>query len=1337
MRKGLYILLAILLLIVGCDTKTAIKTGEICVNVDGRSIDPISMETSYYSISVTSGNNVQRAPRVEEGSSPARFNVEAGEWTVVVDAYNDHGDRIGTGSETVTVVGGSSTTCNVSVKEIDGEGLLYFNLIATSDNTSEEDPTPVYSGKKIKVVVSDSDSEKIIFEGRRDYDDAPIISNLSNGRYFVEIYAAEDGFADNVQYKLVTDPIPVRVVTGTSTFISGDYHYSKDRGWEYNEIATGPYVPNENLSLGLVSDVVPFYYNLSARIDNSNPDTNSDHYAYYFYINGKRIGYNPNYDYISEVFSDYYLAEYGIKVGERNILSAIVTLDDTIVFHDYTYFTVIDDTGIPKDLIVKGLPINERGEHEISSDQTLKLTTYSENYVATGNGTSVSGNWYINGICIAEKSNTLELSNLEEYLGENSIEFEYSFNGFIQKVDFGRFYVKPTMDFDFELRNLKAGRFADISVVKTSGQCDGDYSLYLDFFKYQINEDGTEVLSTYSSDSVYYFDNGNYTTISGNYPSEPGKYAVKYSLYFDNHVYDYEGSIGDFIVEEPDYKLDSLYGDNIIQGGMAEFRLNYPYNGSVIWKLDDVELKYYNSNYFSLYRVEWETGPHTIKAVDSNGVEYSYAFNVLPEEESIKFDLEVINLGNYKYEIKVVPIDAVSEDFNYTSTVYVYGYYQEVFNLTNNETVIVDRTDSEYDKNGFNYKVVTSYSKAGKDFTVGNDGYYRSDYYSSNEVSFDKFLYVGNENIIVDIKLEEGYKPDQYQYLFYLDGTLIDIDFEGDGEYLLPMVEEGMHQFEMEILWNSGDSNASYTTIFMHSEEGYTPIKANEVYLSCGSDSPFKENEGGTKTYDYFGVKCSSLVLSDDGYCYFCIIKANDASDPVIQTIPCQYTIDKAGNYIFKISDEKQIVYTKVENRLERVEYDSLLPYSFVKYQIDSEGQKKIYGNWRFITPNFTQDMLNSFIQKYLPDYPISFDETKGEKLNLSLNLSVTGEWINAYLDLSADFTGFDMSLAKDTTIHLEGKIEYEEEDGYLSFMGSRYPIYLQVSEDGTVLLLHVAIPGCPEGTPFIVVPFTRVSSFYNPIVNISQSFNEPKRITIDGVKKALELLCKKQFASEMLSGMMLQEVRIDSENAIEPGKYSVEGDKSIIDVLGEELFVVNGNLCFISENSMTILEECDWSQDSNFCSYDKYGESYYSITKSEGAMTYNVSYEKQGMPYRNGTITLVKNEEGIAVVKEFIGKYMEINDGNNPDDIYIEFDKNGDIYYNFGDEFKYMVGHYGINAKKIVIYADAADIADIMGEEVDGWGVKAGIVLPYDGELDQITLIDDVFIKLSPVPVE
>ena len=161
MRKGLYILLAILLLIVGCDTKTAIKTGEICVNVDGRSVDPISMETSYYSISVTSGNNVQRAPRVE-GSSPARFNVEAGEWTVVVDAYNDHGDRIGTGSEVVNVVGGESKTCNVTVKEIEGTGTLVLKINVTSD-ADNEGSIPPY--KMLEIFAIDENSKTELYDG--------------------------------------------------------------------------------------------------------------------------------------------------------------------------------------------------------------------------------------------------------------------------------------------------------------------------------------------------------------------------------------------------------------------------------------------------------------------------------------------------------------------------------------------------------------------------------------------------------------------------------------------------------------------------------------------------------------------------------------------------------------------------------------------------------------------------------------------------------------------------------------------------------------------------------------------------------------------------------------------------------------------------------------------------------------------------------------------------------------------------------------------------------------------------------------------------------------------
>ena len=119
MKKYLFTILAIILLTIGCDTQS-ISKGEICVNINSRSIDPISMETEYYKVSVTSGLNIQSAPRVDKTESSVRFNVEPGTWTVKVDAYNAHDDLIGTGSKAISLSGGSAVQCSVQVKEIEG-----------------------------------------------------------------------------------------------------------------------------------------------------------------------------------------------------------------------------------------------------------------------------------------------------------------------------------------------------------------------------------------------------------------------------------------------------------------------------------------------------------------------------------------------------------------------------------------------------------------------------------------------------------------------------------------------------------------------------------------------------------------------------------------------------------------------------------------------------------------------------------------------------------------------------------------------------------------------------------------------------------------------------------------------------------------------------------------------------------------------------------------------------------------------------------------------------------------------------------------------------------------
>lgn len=1343
MRKGLYILLAILLLIVGCDTKTAIKTGEICVNVDGRSVDPISMETSYYSISVTSGNNIQRAPKVEKRSFPARFNVDKGDWTVVVDAYNNHGDRIGTGSEKVTVFGGESSPCNVTVNEIEGTGTLILNVNLTLNREGDIDST--FYSKNLLIVAKDEKDTITLHRGpfNTSSTNSPIVSDFSNGRYFIEVY-------DDDTKELLSDPIPLRIVTGASTIINFEYRYDKDFGWSYIPKEPESFCPNSNYHIELESEEVPIDCELRGTIECDYGYNTS--YSCSWYLNGYQIysGQNLNFD----LSNQYYREQCGIKVGGTYMLSVKVTdgypgkdseNNVDVIFYDYKLITILEKTGLPESIEVLGLPDkNEEGSRVILSSNPLSLSSYAVNDGISGS--SIAGNWYINDVCVAENTDKLSFDSLEGLVGRNDVKFECSLNGYTRTYYITCFYVKPEMELVISLDGLKAGKSADISVDKVSGQYDGDYSLNL--YLYEYVDETKKVLSSTPSATLFYY-NGNTVSVNGNYPSKAGKYGVKYAIMIDSWLFSQEEDLFDIDIEEPDFALDSKYGNKIIQGGLAEFIVNYPCDGNLTWYLDGKEIRY-NGNSLSLYidRVEWKVGNHTIKAIDGNGIAYSYDFEVLPAEKGIEFDLDVVNLGDYKYEVKVVPSDVVGTEFTYSSTVYINGIKTLVFELSDNEKTVVDRKNDDNNDDSFSYEIVTTYFIEDEEITVVKYGYYKGeDSYSSNKLSFDKLLYVGDENIIVDIKLESGYEPSKYKYSFLLDGNPIDIDFEGEGEYLLPKVSERMHSFEMDIKYDEY-SSSSYSAMFMYSENGFTPMPANEIYLSLGTEYKFIE---GSESLDFLTAKYCTLVLSDDGYCYFCIIKAGDSSDPILMTIPCQYTIDQeTGDYIFNVpGDEGPTVFVKNGDELRFSSGNKVLSYSFHKFSSNEDCKNSYVGNWELLVPEFSDRLINGLIKKYLPEVPVSVTEENGEGLEVSLQFSITEEWINAYLDVKVDATALDVSLAKDTTIHLEGKIEYEEDNGYLSFMDSRYPVYLQLSKDGRILLLHIALPGCPEGTPFLVLPLVKNGIIDNPISNVGEkTFDKTRRITIEGVEEALSLLCEKQLPSSLLTSMMMRPVSINNEFSIEPGKYSVEcsdtGDESIMKVLGKELLVVNGNLCFVSDNSMreviVNIVNKDGLVEREFISYDEYGISCYYITNpeyiTEDKLVLDIKYSKQGLPYKNGTITLTRNKEvsDIAIVQEYIGDLMKFNVGNDPDDIYIEFDTKGDIYYKFGDDFSYMVAHYVVNDERIAIFADASDIAAIMNQEVDGWGARLGIVLPYNSVENQITLIDDVFVKLYPV---
>ena len=184
MKKYLIAILAVLLLIIGCDSQNVVSKGEIAVNIGSRSIDPISMETEYYEVTVTSGNNFQKAPHVD-GESTVRFNVDAGTWKVSVDAYNAHGDLIGSGEEEVKVSNGSVVNCTIKVDEISGTGTFSFSCSIPNELGVD------LSSRTFKAIIypvnGTEEQAKTVFEESISWRYSTQIS-LDNGFYVFELY---------------------------------------------------------------------------------------------------------------------------------------------------------------------------------------------------------------------------------------------------------------------------------------------------------------------------------------------------------------------------------------------------------------------------------------------------------------------------------------------------------------------------------------------------------------------------------------------------------------------------------------------------------------------------------------------------------------------------------------------------------------------------------------------------------------------------------------------------------------------------------------------------------------------------------------------------------------------------------------------------------------------------------------------------------------------------------------------------------------------------------------------------------------------------------------------
>ena len=1364
MKKYLFTILAIILLIIGCDTQSVSK-GEICVNINSRSIDPISMETEYYKVSVTSGLNIQSAPRVDKTESSVRFNVEPGTWTVKVDAYNAHDDLIGTGSKEISVSGGSAVQCSVEVKEIEGEGT--FSFCYTYDPFFSFNP----GDRMIKAILSsvDESSSATVFEGKvPDYSSNINQCKVNNGYYSFELYE----LCNDSSYKLIyTDE--VRIVADSISSLEGRLYMNTvpgDSSFTKEESNLGQ-TKYGKIHILIDNKTAPVDSNIRASIEFENDEDNIGRVDWYindvFAGNGSTLSYNLS---------------SRAKAGDVIKLSAIANISEpgkySECYEDYCYITITDAVGFPR-----SMSIQRKGE-DGKIDLTYGYNDVKAEIICRNNDESsyneMKGDWYINGELKVEDSSTLTIDDLKQYLGNNTIKFVYWIGDDCISQE-NSLTVKPDIsNITVTIDKLYAGR-----------KCEFDFSVTSDPVV-TFNKNIAHLLLVDENGQNHNVDNTN------PYLPESGTYKIMF-CYYDkypvwlNYLTGQEITITDPTEKDKDILVSP--SNTIMKGGYAKFEIPYVINNveEVAWFLDGKEIKTstYGYNYdpgfdeisgtslnWKCDNIEWPVGEHELKAVVNGDDIYKTTIHV--DETPVEFIAKgkVDNKG--KRYIQFVPKD-IDYSGNYTTE---YNTGSTIHSLSGDEWVEYDLmyTNSEfivsYEYDGENYKF---YGYCNPDF----------DYVSINaSVSFDKYLYTTGDYIIVNVNVSD---PDA-EYQFFLDEQEIDINFDGNDEYLLPRIKElGTHSFS---IIDPNDEEILCSRVFVVSEEGFAPDTPIEVYerlsldmVDCGVE----RNEGKAPDISYV-----SLIFYED---YYVMYGASYPQGMIVDGGEYEKSKDST-TYVLQssISENKSYTLTKNEEDKTLVEKsgDDIIN-EYKQINGPNYNREGIYGSWEFSEIRPTTSLLNALLTTFIPSNEkipfenlVWFNEgdenTKPEGIGLKLQLEIDDDWITAYIDLDLDVSAFDnqISFVPGVGLHLSGRVEYEETDGYLSILGNGLPIYIQPSIDNSVLLIHYMVDNGNGEMNSFAIPLKRSEAIDNPLDVIETTltdttFKETTRLTMDSVFDFIsetadlvslpagddKTISVKQVIPKMFMGnpvrLLNKAGEMTKDYTIPCGKWSVstitmdelktvpgyqegfeesfepffekESYADFCSVFGDTLYVLMNELYFVNGSNKLCCRGTNKS-DGNaivFEAREEYGVSEITVKPlnyiTDNTFYVEIEYHKYAVPVKKGYLKLSLETDGsdISCLYDFLKDSAEMGLNVNSDSIFAEFNEDGEVWYKAGNN-SYKVAEYILADDSIILKTDFATILDLIPNldiSTDGWGLEIGLILPYDRENNKVLIFE------------
>ena len=642
--------------------------------------------------------------------------------------------------------------------------------------------------------------------------------------------------------------------------------------------------------------------------------------------------------------------------------------------------------------------------------------------------------------------------------------------------------------------------------------------------------------------------------------------------------------------------------------------------------------------------------------------------------------------------------------------------------------------------------------------------YSGSDSYMEPYLEFDQLIVEPGETVILNYGIGSHYAGNMVKSVTItlyktsdaepvVDPITID-SFPLESSTEFELTEEGSYYAEFSINTDYNEGYYSSPSVYC-SSDSIIPITADDVYQTLVLDSDGNATAGtGTILID----------RSDLRFAYYYVEFTEEMLDAMVEgseNIPNPMTVDagsvvisgnkiemtgEAGTYILTGSgtvyhDDEGHEWKKLNSVSSRAIGDYTGKWSLVEIRPDAAFMNKAY--------EIGKGYLDSYVSTEKPwDALVSFDEGEGIGVNAGLEIRQDGNF-NIFAKVDLDFSALDtgntsVSLADDMEIlgMMSGEISSYGKNEMLRIGDENFPMAIQKSTDGSVLILYVLSDTGEGYKAMFALPLTKDSSLSMPGVG-NDAFD---KTLVFSVNDLLDTAAEAEDRLGPVGSDMLYDLfdMSDSEaefsfmrtNGIWDVSVDADADSEAVikDIFGDRLISFMGELY---PGSGDYLEEYYGDVNGRACNYAIYGEQGGIVglninEVSDGVITVKVMYDYLPTVYE-GTLTLTQeNVSFMELVREMTAMTTPL------DTFFFEFRNSGEMWMSFPGENAMHVCDYSISDSQITILTASDLIPDL-----NGLSVIVGGTLPYEetGEGVRINILEDqskqpIGVTLSPEQV-